>query len=129
MVTRSDLMLLKNPPRVRAHAWPHTFLQPLLLDPRSMVPVGLTGLVNTQPNLCDSFLIKADHDDSKVTLICGEGGVASEVDWFFAVLKVGQAITRAIASIACALDHCHVPGCSEYSVIFPQTVEIGLTCQ
>ena len=66
MVTRSDFMLLKNPPRVRAHTWPHTFLQPLLLDPRSMVPVGLTGLVNTQPNLLPvKTVIKADHDDSK----------------------------------------------------------------
>jgi dihydroxyacetone kinase len=54
-------------------------------------------------------------------------GVASEADWSFdAVLKLGQAVTGAIASIVCTLDHCHVPGRSEYSVIPPKTVEIGL---
>jgi dihydroxyacetone kinase len=38
----------------------------------------------------------------------------------------GQAVTGAIALIACTLDHCHIPGRSEYSTILPNTVEIGL---
>jgi len=54
-------------------------------------------------------------------------GAASEADWSFdAVLKLGQAVTGAIASIASTLDHCHVSGRSEYSIIPPRTVEIGL---
>ena len=43
-----------------------------------------------------------------------------------AVVKLGQAVTGAIASIACILDHYHVPGYSEYSVISPKTLEVGL---
>ena len=45
---------------------------------------------------------------------------------FGAVVKLGQAVTGAIASLACTLDHCHLPGCSEYSIISRKTVEIGL---
>ena len=55
-------------------------------------------------------------------------GAASEADWpFDIVLKLGPAVTEAIASIACALGHCHIPGRSEYSVIHPKAVEIGLS--
>jgi len=46
-----------------------------------------------------------------------------------AALKLGQAVPGAIASIACALDHGHVPGRSEYSVIPLKTVETGLSLQ
>jgi dihydroxyacetone kinase len=35
---------------------------------------------------------------------------------FDTVLKVGQAVTGVIASIACTVGHCQVPGRSEYSV-------------
>jgi dihydroxyacetone kinase len=72
-------------------------------------------------------VINADHDDIKVTLICGGGGAASEVDCLFdAILKLGQAVTRIIASVFCTLDHFHVPGRSEYCVIPPKTVDIVL---
>jgi len=43
--------------------------------------------------------------------------------------KLGQAVPGAIASIAYALDRCHVSGCSKYSVILLKTVEIGLSLQ
>ena len=53
-------------------------------------------------------------------------GSASEADWSFGtVLKVGQVVTGAIASIACTVGHCHAPGRSEYSVTPLKTVEIG----
>ena len=73
-------MLLNNPPRVHVHTCPHFSAkhgQPLLLrpaDPRSTAPASL---VNTQPNLfvipSIKAVINADHDDSKVALICGGG--------------------------------------------------------
>jgi len=40
--------------------------------------------------------------------------------------KLGAGVTSAIASIACTLGHCHVPGRSEHSIIPGDTVEIGL---
>jgi dihydroxyacetone kinase len=46
-------------------------------DHSTLVLRSLTGLVNTQPNLSVipsiKTVINADHDDSKVTLICGGG--------------------------------------------------------
>ena len=45
---------------------------------------------------------------------------------FRTVLKLVPAVTETIASIACTLDHCHVPGCPEHSVIPQKTVEISL---
>ncbi|KDR72886.1 hypothetical protein GALMADRAFT_252217 [Galerina marginata CBS 339.88] len=60
-------------------------------------------------------------------LVCKVIGAASEAGWSFEdVLKLGQGVTGAIASIACTLDHCHVPGRSEYAKIPEDTIEIGL---
>ena len=46
-------------------------------DHSTLVLRSLTGLANTQPNLSVipsiKTVINADHDDSKVTLICGGG--------------------------------------------------------
>jgi hypothetical protein len=51
----------------------------------------------------------------------------SEADLSFdTVPNPGQAVTGAIVLIAPTLDHFHVPGRSEYSVVPPDTVEIRL---
>jgi len=53
-----------------------------------------------------------------IDALAGNIGAASEAGWSFdAVLKLG---TRAIASIACTLDHCHILKRSEHSIIPPK---------
>ncbi|KAF8151786.1 Dak1 domain-containing protein [Crassisporium funariophilum] len=60
-------------------------------------------------------------------LVCKFLGAASEADWSFDdIRKLGTGLTGAIASIACTLGHCHVPGRAEYALIPEDTVEIGL---
>ena len=50
-------------------------------DHSTIVLRSMTGLANTQPNLSvipsNKTVINADHDDTKVTLICGGGSVTN----------------------------------------------------
>jgi len=73
-----------------AYAPDHTFLPNMgdrhfLSNHLTLVLRSLTSLVNTQPNLSAIISLKTvinpDHDDSKVTLICGGGAAASEADF------------------------------------------------
>ncbi|EJT49850.1 glycerone kinase [Trichosporon asahii var. asahii CBS 2479] len=62
-----------------------------------------------------------------ITMVCKIMGAASEEDASFEdLLKLGRSLASNIGSVCTALEHCHVPGRSEFASIPEGRIEIGL---